>query len=381
MGVGEHGVMDAAAMLDDLAALVEVESPSSDVEATGRCADVLVQIGNARLGVAAERVDAGGHPAVLWRFGGPTKVLLVGHLDTVWPMGTLAELPFNVRDGRATGPGVFDMKAGLVQGIHALATLDTLEGVTVLVTSDEETGSLGSRTLIETEARGAHAALVLEPSADGALKTGRKGVSMYAVHAVGRASHAGLEPEKGINALVELSHQVLALAGIARPELGTTVTPTVARAGGATNVVPEAASVDIDVRCATPEEQQRVDDAMRALRPRLDGAQLRIEGAPNRPPMPASSSADLFALASKLAGFDLQGVEVGGGSDGNFTAGVGTPTLDGLGAVGDGAHARHEWTDVAAMPVRAHLVADLVRELLARPDTSARPERPSERET
>ena len=354
-------------MLDDLAALVEVESPSADVDATARCAGVLASIGGDRLGVAPERVDAGGHPAVLWRFGGPTRVLLVGHLDTVWPMGTLAELPFAVREGRATGPGVFDMKAGLVQGIHALASLDALDGVTVLVTSDEETGSLGSRALIEDEARGARAALVLEPSADGALKTGRKGVSMYRIQATGRAAHAGLEPEKGVNALIELAHHVLALHSIARPDVGTTVTPTVARAGSATNVVPEEASVDIDVRCSTPDEQRRVDEAMRTLSPVLAGAELRLTGGPNRPPMPASSARDLFALAATLAPFALLGVEVGGGSDGNFTAGVGTPTLDGLGAVGDGAHARHEWTDVAAMPVRAQLVADLVAELLQAP--------------
>jgi glutamate carboxypeptidase len=363
-GTREHRGVDAARMLDDLAALVAVESPSADVAATGRCADVLAAIGSDVLGVDADRLDAGGHPAVRWRFGGPTRVLLVGHLDTVWPMGTLAELPFDVRDGRATGPGVFDMKAGLVQGVHALRSLDDLDGVTFLVTSDEETGSLGSRALIEDEARGARAALVLEPSADGALKTARKGVSMYGVHVRGRAAHAGLEPEKGVNALVELAHQVLALTAIARPEVGTTVTPTVARAGTVTNVVPEEASADVDVRCATPDEQQRVDAAMRSLRAVVAGADVRITGGPNRPPMPASSSADLFALASKLAAFTVSGVEVGGGSDGNFTAGVGTPTLDGLGAVGDGAHARHEWADVDAMPVRAKLVADLVRELL-----------------
>jgi glutamate carboxypeptidase len=335
------------------------------VEATGRCADVLAAIGTERLGVAPERIDAGGHPAVVWRGTQPTRVLLVGHLDTVWPMGTLAELPFEVRDGRATGPGGFDMKAGLVQGLHALATLEDLDGVTFLVTSDEETGSLGSRALIETEARGARAALVLEPSADGALKTARKGVSMYRVEGRGRAAHAGLEPEKGVNALIELAHQVLALEGIARPEIGTTVTPTVARAGTATNVVPEEASVDIDVRCATPDEQQRVDAAMRGLAPVLGGADLVISGGPNRPPLPASSSTELFERAVRLAEFPVHGVEVGGGSDGNFTAGVGTPTLDGLGAVGAGAHARHEWTDVDAMVPRARLVAALVHDLLA----------------
>jgi glutamate carboxypeptidase len=158
---------------------------------------------------------------------------------------------------------------------------------------------------------------------------------------------------------------VLALESIARPAIGTTVTPTVASAGTTMNVVPEEASVQIDVRCATPDEQVRVDRAIRALARVLPGATLTVDGGPNRPPMPASSSAELFALACRLAPFAVDGVEVGGGSDGNFTAGVGTPTLDGLGAVGDGAHARHEWTDLAAMPARVDLVRGLVRELLA----------------
>jgi len=354
-------------LLDDLAALVECESPSSDVAACVRCADVLTSIGEARLGGTAERLDGGGTPVVRWRFGdGPTKVLLVGHLDTVWPIGTLAELPFRVDGGRATGPGVFDMKAGLVQGIHALASLGaSLEGVTYLVTSDEEIGSLGSRQLIEDHARGARAALVLEPSAPGgALKTGRKGVGMYTLTLRGRAAHAGLEPEKGVSALVELAHQVLALETIARPSIGTTVTPTVARAGTTTNSVPDEAVVHVDVRCATVEEQGRVDRELRALAAVLDGAAIEIDGGPNRPPLPVTSSADLYALAGRLSPVPLPGVEVGGGSDGNFTAGVGTPTLDGLGAVGDGAHVRHEWVDVDAMPARTELLAALVRELL-----------------
>jgi glutamate carboxypeptidase len=365
--VRDHRRVQIAQMLEDLAALVQTESPTADVEASDRCADAVTAVGRTRLGVEPERLDAGGHPALVWRFGGgPTRVLLVGHFDTVWPMGTLAELPFDVRDGRATGPGVFDMKAGIVQGIHALASLgDGLDGVAFLLTSDEELGSLGSRELIEREARGARAALVLEPSADGALKTARKGVGMYAINVRGRAAHAGLEPEKGINALVELSHQVLALAGVARPDAGTTVTPTVARAGTTTNVVPEEASVDIDVRCATPEEQARVDRELKAFAATLPGAEVTVTGSPNRPPMPVSSSKELFDLALSLAPFPVLGVEVGGGSDGNFTAGVGTPTLDGLGAVGDGAHARHEWTDVEAMVPRATLLADLVRNLTA----------------
>ena len=353
--------------LDSLGALVEVESPSTDPEACRRCADVLADLGAERLGVQAERLEAGVSPALRWRFGGPTRILLVGHLDTVWPLGTLDEIPFRVEDGRATGPGVFDMKAGLVQAFLALQSLDRLDGVTLLVTSDEEIGSPGSRALIEAEATGAAAALVLEPSADGALKSARKGVSLYTLHVRGRAAHAGLEPERGVNALVELANQVPRIAALSAIDLGTTVTPTVAAAGTTTNTVPDAARVHVDARAASVAEQERVDGAMRALQPVLAGAELSVDGGPNRPPLPEESSAALVAAAERLAPSvgigGLRAVAVGGGSDGNFTAGVGTPTLDGLGAVGAGAHARDEWVDVAAMAPRAALVAALIREL------------------
>lgn len=366
-------------MIEDLRTLVECESPSGDLEALDACASVLADLVEARTGVRSERTDdeTGGHPSLVCRFGagGPTKVLLVGHLDTVWPVGTLAEIPFAVSGGRITGPGCFDMKAGLVQGVHALASLVQrgvdLTGVALLVTGDEETGSKSSRPLIEREAAGALAALVLEPSADGALKTGRKGVSMYTLHVDGVAAHAGLEPEKGVNALVEMAHQVLALDAIARPELGTTVTATVASAGTTNNVVPAAASLTIDVRASVPDEQTRVDVELRALVANLPGASLRLEGGPNRPPLPEAMAADLYERAVRLGAAtgdpglsSLTSVVVGGGSDGNFTAGVGTPTLDGLGAVGAGAHARHEWVDAEAMAPRARLVAELVADLL-----------------
>ena len=357
--------------LDALGSLVEAESPSTDPDACRRCADVLAEIGAARLGAPAERLEAGVSPALRWRFGGPTRVLLVGHLDTVWPLGTLAEIPFRVDGDRATGPGVFDMKAGLVQALVALESLDGLDGVTLLVTSDEEIGSPGSRALIEAEATGAAAALVLEPSAGGALKSARKGVSLYTLHVQGRAAHAGLEPERGVNALVELSNQIPRIAALRALDLGTTVTPTVAAAGTTTNTVPDAARVHIDARAASVAEQERVDRAMRALDPVLAGAELRVEGGINRPPLPEEASAGLVAAAERLGRSvgidDLRAVAVGGGSDGNFTAGVGTPTLDGLGAVGAGAHARDEWTDVSAMAPRAALVAALVRELLEQP--------------
>ena len=357
-------------MLDALGALVSVESPSVDVDACAACARAVAGLGRELLGDDPEVVVAGdGHTHLRWHFGTTTRVVLIGHFDTVWPLGTLARKPFRVADGRALGPGVFDMKAGIVQGFHALASLDSLDGVAVLLTGDEEIGSLSSRALIEETARGAAAALVLEPAAGAALKIARKGVSMYRLDVQGRAAHAGLEPERGVNALVEMAHRIVALGALARPELGTTVTPTVAQAGSTSNVVPAAASLQVDVRALEPEEQQRVDEAVRAMESSVPGAEVVVEGGPNRPPLPERASRHLFeraqAVAERLGLGRVEGVTVGGGSDGNFTAAAGTPTLDGLGAVGDGAHAEHEHLVVAAMAERAALVAELVEELLA----------------
>jgi glutamate carboxypeptidase len=351
-------------MVRQLADLVSAESPSGDAWAIAHCADLLAAMGTELLGVEPERRVVDDQTHLLWRFGPRVDVLLLGHLDTVWPLGTLAEWPFSTDGDIATGPGAFDMKAGLVQGLHALSVLDDLDGVGFLVTADEEVGSTSSRALIEDVAAGARATLVLEPSAGGALKTARKGVSVYRVDVRGRAAHAGLEPEKGANALIELAHQVLRLEGLARPHAGTTVTPTVAAAGTTTNTVPAAAHVDVDVRVADGAEQQRVDVAMRALSPTVPGTAVDVSGGPNRPPLPAASSARLaaraVALAAELGLGPLATCEVGGGSDGNFTAALGVPTLDGLGAVGNGAHARGEHVVVPAMAERAALVAALV---------------------
>jgi glutamate carboxypeptidase len=316
------------------------------------------------IGLQPEAVVVQGRQHLVWRFGGGTRVLLVGHFDTVWPMGTLARWPFTVSGDRATGPGIFDMKAGLVQMFHALSVLDDLSGVTVVLTSDEELGSPTSRGLIEDEARGALAALVLEASVGGALKTVRKGASMYRVRLQGKASHAGLDPGAGINATVEAAHQVLAINALGNPEVGTTVTPTVLHSGRTLNTVPDAAEISVDVRAASEVEQNRVDEAIRSLPVVLGGSLLAVEGGVNRPPLQASASAELFALAVGLAARiglpALESAAVGGASDGNFTAGVGTPTLDGLGAVGDHAHAEGEWASVSAMPERAALLAALI---------------------
>lgn len=360
-----RGAMRAA-----LRRLVEVESPSAEVDALRRCAEVVGRTGEELTGVAPEVLQSDGRPHLRWRFGPRPRVLLLGHFDTVWPLGTLQRLPCREVDGRITGPGVFDMKAGIVQGLFAVAALGgAAAGVSMLLNSDEEIGSDSSRELIREAAREVEAVLVLEPAQGGALKTARKGVSLYRIDVEGRAAHAGLEPHRGVNATVELAHAVLAMQGMARPDAGTTVTPTVAASGTATNVVPAHAHLDVDVRALTPEEQQRVDAEMHGLAATLPGARLSVEGGPNRPPLPATASRDLFARAvdagRRLGLGELRGVEVGGGSDGNFTAAEGVPTLDGLGADGDGAHAEHEHVVLSSVPERAALLAALLEDLLA----------------
>ena len=361
------------AMLADIEALVTCESPSRDLAAIAVSADVVARVGAERLGEPPERIVIDGCAHLRWRLGDdPSRVLLLGHHDTVWPAGTLARIPFSVSGGVLRGPGCFDMKAGLVLALHAASELAGCSGVTILVTADEEIGSPSSRELIEAEAAGCAAALVLEASADGgALKTERKGTSLYQVRVHGRAAHAGLEPELGVNATVELARQVLAVTEIADPERGTTVTPTVMSAGSTANTVPAEGELAVDVRVTGSAEQDRVDAAMHALAPGLAGAGLEVTGGPNRPPLAASASAALFDRACRVAAAlalpPLACAAVGGGSDGNFTAGVGTPTLDGLGAVGHGAHAEDEHVLVGELAPRAALLAALVADLLAEP--------------
>lgn len=394
MGSSERGVSVGPGLLDglrsrlpemtaQLAELVQCESPSSDLDRLAKCASKVRALGHSMLGVEAQEIDVDGRIHLLWRVGGDAaarpEVVLIGHYDTVWPAGTLDRWPFSIDgEGRATGPGAFDMKAGIVQMFHALSVIDWPAtdngagggGVAILLTCDEELGSPTSRQLVEDTARGARAALILEPSAAGALKVARKGTSMYEIHVVGRSAHAGLEPERGINATVELAHQVLAVNALGRPEAGTTVTPTVVSAGTTTNTVPAAAVLHIDGRATEVAEQERVDAAIRRLAAVLPGAELRIDGGINRPPLEAASSASLvplaLAVADRLGIGELEGVSVGGASDGNFTAGIGVPTLDGLGADGDKAHAEGEYVKLAAMPERAALVAGMLGELLGR---------------
>ncbi|WUC83538.1 M20 family metallopeptidase [Streptomyces sp. NBC_00536] len=349
------------AMLEDLRTLVETESPSRDLDALSASAKVVAAVIESRLGGQAVLIETEAGPHVHWSGGGDPKVLILGHHDTVFPLGTLERRPFTVADGHATGPGVFDMLGGLVQAVHGLAALDDRSGVEILVTADEEVGSHSSRALIEERALACGAVLVFEGAADGgALKTGRKGCGTFQVSIAGRASHAGLEPEAGVNALIEASHQVLDIAALGRPGIGTTVTPTVASAGTLDNVVPAEATLIVDVRVESADEKERVESAFAALTPHLDEARIVVQGSVGRPPMPESASASLFAVARRLLPH-LEGKAVGGGSDGNFTAALGVPTLDGLGAVGGGAHADHEYLVVDAMTERADLVTGLVR--------------------
>lgn len=363
-----QGALSEAAIIDTIRRLVECESPSGDPEAIARSADLVAELGTELLGAAPERIDVDSVPHLRWRFGQSTRVLLLAHHDTVWPKGTITRLPFTVRDGILTGPGCFDMKTGLAMALHAIAMLDDRDGVTILVTGDEEVGSPRSRALIEETATGARATLVLEASADGgALKRERKGVSLYEIAISGRATHAGLEPEKGVNATVELAHLTLATAALADDASGTSVTPTLATSGTTTNTVPAHARLWVDVRARTAHELERVDAALRTHRPVIPGASIDVRGGINRPPLESRMSATLFALATRIAASldlaPLEGVAVGGASDGNFTAGLGVPTLDGLGAVGGGAHADDEHVLVAEIAPRARFLTELVAEI------------------
>ena len=361
----------ARTMTEDLGRLVAAESPSADPAALRHCREVLSVVGTERLGVAPTALPDGedGAPGgLLWRLGpdGEAPVLLVGHLDTVWPLGTLARRPFAVTDGRATGPGVFDMKAGLVQGLHALAGLQEIgdvPAVALLVTADEEVGSPTGGPAVTAAAAGARAALVLEGSAEGGrLKHARRGWSFYEIVVAGRAAHAGLEPEAGHNALRDLARIVTRLDELA--DDASTVTPTVATAGTTRNTVPASARVTVDVRCAERAGQERLDRSLRALVAAEAGLGASVEGGINRPPMEAGQAEDLVEVARACGarlGLPWPGTAaVGGVSDGNLCAAAGTPTLDGLGAVGGGPHAEHEWVDLARMPERAALVAALV---------------------
>ncbi|MFF5231762.1 M20/M25/M40 family metallo-hydrolase [Dactylosporangium sp. NPDC000521] len=359
-----------ADMVDRLAALVACESAPGSLPHLESCADLLTRWGSEVLGRPARRVVIDGLPHLLWP-AADQRVLLLGHFDTVFPAGTTRSRPFTVRGDIATGPGVLDMKGGIVQMLAALRLIEDTSAVGVLLTCDEETGSVTSRPLIEAEARRSAAVLVCEAATpEGHVKVARKGGSVYSVTVQGRAAHAGVEPQRGINATVEVAHQVLALGRLGVADSGgTSVTPTLLSAGTTTNTVPESASLAVDVRAWTRDELERVDHAIRGLVPVLSEATLAVGGGINRYPMPAELARPLLDLARstarRLGIADLTGAYAAGASDGNFTAALGVPTLDGLGAVGGGAHAADEYIRLDRMPERAALLAGLTETLAA----------------
>jgi glutamate carboxypeptidase len=357
---------DLPAALSFLERMVSMESPSFDKDLTDKfvrfVATKFEEIGGS---VQLTPVEKFG-PHLRARFSGSStsRVLLLGHTDTVWPAGEIARRPFRVDGGRTTGPGVFDMKAGIALMWMALRALKE-RPVTVLLTSDEEVGSNSSRALIETEANPCGAVLVLEPSLPGgALKTSRKGVGRFTVKAIGRAAHAGIEPEMGVNAIEELSRQIVKLQKMTDMARGTTVTVGVIKGGTRSNVVPAEAAAEVDVRVASLDEAERVIKMIQTLSPELSGARLEIHGGLSRPPMERTSeTVRLFKAAQEIStelGVELQEGSTGGASDGNFTAALGIPTLDGLGAIGGGAHSVDEWVDIDSLPHRAALLAGLI---------------------
>jgi glutamate carboxypeptidase len=300
-------------------------------------------------------------------------VLLLGHFDTVWPVGQIGRMPLKREGGKLFGPGVFDMKAGI--GLAALATRAVLDAggfencrAVMLWTTDEEIGSGTSRALIEAEAVRSDAVLVFEPSLPGgALKTSRKGVGQFEIVARGVSAHSGLDPGKGVSAVRELAYQIIALDELQDPARGVTVTAGVISGGTRANVVPDLAKALVDARANTIAEAQRVERAIKNLNPRIPGARLEITGGFDRPPLERSPGVvKLFDLAKSAAaeiGVRLEEGSAGGGSDGNFTAALGIPTLDGFGAVGDGAHALHEHVDIDALVTRAAVIAGVLHRI------------------
>lgn len=363
-------VVHQEAMVADLGEFVRRESPSTDKALLDRFADFLA--GYARsFGGCAEVLPmqtTGNHVRVRWDGGEGEPILLVGHFDTVWPKGTLQRMPFEVTGGVASGPGIFDMKAGLVQGFWAVRALREAAGIhrpiVFFCNADEEMGSPSSRPLIEAEAARARTAFILEPSYDGALKTARKGVGIFHAEITGRPAHAGLDPFAGVSAVEELARLILALHALSNRDTGTTVNVGVVSGGTRSNVVAEKASAEIDLRVMTQAEAERMTQAILGQQSHHPDVRVEITGGMNRPPMERTErTGELFDRAKALAhelGFELDEALVGGGSDGNFCAALGVPVLDGLGAVGGGAHAVTEHVEVADMPRRAALVARLL---------------------
>ena len=366
----------ADSMMALLRRLVELESPSTDKASVDRLGKVLAE----ELSASGAQVTLlssdryGDHiRAVVGASSKDGQLLVLGHLDTVWELGTLQGMPFRVADGLAHGPGTFDMKAGLVQLVFALRALRELDRslprITILINSDEEIGSPSSRPDIEEEARRSRAALVLEPSLPprGSVKTFRKGVGIFELQVKGRPAHAGLDPEKGISAIEEIARQVQFLHKLTDRDKGITVSVGTIRGGSRVNVVAAEAHAEIDLRVSTAADVEEIEKKILGLRPFLKGAEVRVTGGIDRPPLERSPGVvALYEKARAIAkelGFDLGEGSAGGSSDGNLTAAQGVPTLDGLGPMGDGAHADSEHIVISDLPRRTALLARLLEML------------------
>ena len=352
-------------MLASLEALVRCESPSEDVEACRDVVRLASEIATRVLGKPAEIREVEGRPVFWWGDNNPDVVLLA-HLDTVWPKGSFNPI-WDIQGDILRGPGTFDMKAGFIQALFALKGIEG--SVALIANTDEEIGSHSSRQLIKDISAKANAVLVLEGAIDEKVKTGRKGTSMYQVSIHGRAAHAGLEPEKGINSTIEIAHIITALSALEDPSKQTTVVPTLLKSGNSTNTVPDLAVLDIDARSFTTDELLRVDAAIRAFKPKHPEARIEISGGLNRPPLETTATMELYEQAAKVAASigmpPLQHASVGGASDGNFAAAAGAQVLDGLGAVGGGAHAPTEWVSISTMQERSDFLHAFIKDLLS----------------
>lgn len=362
-------------MVDELRMLVESESPSTDKAMLDRTAGIIADYGKRMLGSDPEIVDnpnAGRNMIFRLNSSGEGKpVLILTHYDTVWPEGTIERMPFSVDGNTITGPGTFDMKSGIVQGFRALNSLLNhgllSKPVTVLCTSDEETGSENSRALIEEEARKACCVIVLEASKDGMVKTGRKGVGRFTLEVTGKAAHAGLDHKNGVSAIEELSRLIMELHIMTDYSKGTTVNVGVVSGGTRSNVVAARARAEIDLRIETMAEAERVSGKIFNLKPHLMGSSITVSGGLNRPPMERTEgNVKLFEKARMVAeeiGIGLEDCVVGGASDGNFCSALGVPVLDGMGAVGGNAHAEGEHVLKDSIAPRSALLALLLLEL------------------
>ena len=362
-----------------LGKFVRCESPSCDKRAVDACG-LMVAAEWRRRGASVRilrQAKCGNHVrAELWLGQGRPagQIMVLGHLDTVYPLGTIAKMPFRVSGGKAWGPGTFDMKGGLAQTLFAVEALRAAKirppkRLVFFWNSDEEIGSHSSRRAIEAEARRSDAVLVLEPAfgADGRLKTARKGVGTAEILVTGRSAHAGIDPKSGVNAVHEVALQMVRLAKLNNPRRGIVVQATVIAGGTVSNVVPDHARAEVVIRYSRLADAGPLNRKLHGLQPILPGARVEVRGGANRPPLERTAAVrELFGRAQSLMreiGLSLGEATTGGGSDGNLTAALGVPTLDGLGAVGDGAHSSREYVVIRAMPVRAALLAGLLATL------------------